>query len=58
LEGYIIKFFVENHQYFSKEKVTFKEGARGILQQEIPLRIKILLAEEGMFHVPLDEMAM
>jgi hypothetical protein len=56
LEGYIIEFSIANHQYFLKEEVVFKEGAHGILLQEIPLWIKILLAEEGMFYVPLVEM--
>jgi hypothetical protein len=31
LEGYIIEFSIENHQYFSKEEAIFYEGARGIL---------------------------
>jgi hypothetical protein len=36
LEGYIIEIVVENHQYFSRDEAIFKEGARGILLQEIP----------------------
>jgi hypothetical protein len=47
LEGYIIKFVAENHKFFSKEKIVFKEGARGRLLQEIPRCIEVLLVEEG-----------
>jgi hypothetical protein len=54
LEGYIIEFSTESHQYFSKEEVVFKEGARGRLLWEIPLWIKFFLAEEGMLPVPVD----
>jgi hypothetical protein len=57
LEGYIIEFSAENHQYFSKEEAIFKEGARGRLLWEIPLWIKVLLVEEGMFLVPSANMA-
>jgi hypothetical protein len=57
LDGYIIEFFVENHQSFLKEEVVFYEGPRGRLLREIPLWMKILLVEEGMFHVPSGEMA-
>jgi hypothetical protein len=57
LEGYIIEFSIENHQYFSKEESLFKEGSHGIFLQEIPLWIKILLVEERMFLIPSIEMA-
>jgi hypothetical protein len=52
-----LSFTVENHQAFSKEEVVFREGARGRLLWEIPLWIKVFLVEEGMFHVPLGDMA-
>jgi len=57
LEGYIIKFSMENHQSFSKAKVVFHEGTRGRFSWEIYLWIKVLLVEEGMFHVPFTNMA-
>ena len=57
LEGYIIKFSAENHQSFSKAEVVFHEGARGRFSWEIDLWIKVLLVEEGMFHVPFTNMA-
>jgi hypothetical protein len=57
LEGYIIEFVVENHQVFSKAEVGSREGDRGRLLREIPLWIKVLFLEEGMFHVPLVNMA-
>jgi hypothetical protein len=57
LEGYIIEFSIENHQYFSKAEAIFYKGARGRLLREISLWIKILLAEEGMLSVPSVEMA-
>jgi hypothetical protein len=56
LEGYIIEFVAENHQSFSKGEEIFKEGARGRLLWEIPLWIKVLLVEEGIFSVPLANM--
>jgi hypothetical protein len=56
LEGYIIKFSIENHQSFSKAEAVFKEGVRGRLLREIPLWLKVLLVEEGMFFVPSGDM--
>jgi len=53
-----IKFFLENHQYFSKVEVIFHEGARGRVLKEIPLWIKVLLAEEGLLLVHSLDMAM
>jgi hypothetical protein len=56
LEGYITKFAVENHQYFSRDEAIFNKGAQGKLMREIPLWIKIFLVEEGMLFVPSHEM--
>jgi hypothetical protein len=56
LEGYIIDFVAKNHQAFSKSKEIFREGSRGIVLQKIPLWIKVLLVEEGMFLVPSGDM--
>ena len=47
-EGYIIKFAAENHQSYSLAEVVFKDGVRGRLIREIPLRIKVFMVEEGM----------
>jgi hypothetical protein len=57
LEGYIIKFAAENHQYFSRAEAIFKKGARGKLLREIPLWIKAFLTEEGMLIMSPTEMA-
>jgi hypothetical protein len=46
----------KKNQYFSKGEVIFKEGVRGVLLWEIPLWIKVLLVEEGKFHVPSGDM--
>jgi hypothetical protein len=56
LEGYIIEFVAENHQYFSRAKAYFKKYARGRLLREIPLRIKVFLMEEGILTIPPTEM--
>jgi hypothetical protein len=57
LEGYIIEFAAENHQYFSWVEEIFKKGACGRLLREIPLWIKAFLMEEGMLTIPSTEMA-
>jgi hypothetical protein len=57
LEGYIIEFAIENHQYFSREEENFKKDARGIMLREIPLWIKVFLMEEGMMTMSPIEMA-
>jgi hypothetical protein len=57
LEGYIIEFAAENHQYFSWAEEIFKKGAWGRLLREIPLWIKVFLMEEGMITIPSTEMA-
>jgi hypothetical protein len=57
LEGYIIEFAAENHQYFSWAEVDFKKDARGRLLREIPLWIKVFLMEEGMLTISPTEMA-
>lgn len=46
LECYIIEFFLENHQSFSKAKEMFKYGLWERLLNEISLWIKILMVEE------------
>jgi len=56
LESYIIEFVAEIHQAFSKSKQIFKERARGRLLRELPLWIKFLLVEEGIFSIPLVDM--
>jgi hypothetical protein len=58
LDGYVIEFFVENHQSFLKQEAVFCEGPRGRLLWEIPMWMNILLAKEGMIFVPSREMAM
>jgi hypothetical protein len=56
LEGYIIEFSAENRQAFSKDEAIFKEGSRGRLLREIPLWLKVLLVEEGIFPIPSSDM--
>jgi hypothetical protein len=56
LEGYIIKFVVENHQYFSRAEAIFKKYSRGRFLREIPLWIKVFLVEEGMLIMSPTEM--
>jgi hypothetical protein len=56
LEGYIIEFAAENHQYFSHTEVIFKKYIRGRLLREIPLWIKVFLMEEGMMTMSPTEM--
>jgi hypothetical protein len=41
---------------FKIHEEIFKEGARGRLLWEIPLWIKVLLVEEGMFLIPSVDM--
>jgi hypothetical protein len=57
LEGYIIEFTVENHQYFSQEEEIFKKHVCDRLLREIPLWIKEFLMEEGMIPIPSTELA-
>jgi hypothetical protein len=57
LEGYIIEFAAENHQYFSWAEEIFKKGVRGRILREIPLWIKVFLIEEGMLIMSLTEIA-
>jgi hypothetical protein len=57
LEGYIIEFAAENHQYFSSAKEIFKKGVRDRLLREIPLWIKLFLMEEGIIIIPSTKMA-
>jgi hypothetical protein len=57
LEGYIIKFVVENHQSFSCAEANFNKDARGILLRDIPPWIKFFLMEEGMLTMSLTKMA-
>jgi hypothetical protein len=56
LEGYIIEFAAENHQYFSREEEDFKKYTWGRLLREIPLWIKVFLMEEGMLTISPTEM--
>jgi hypothetical protein len=56
LEGYIIEFATDNHQYFSWVEEIFKKGAREILLREIPMWIKAFLMEEGMRTIPSTKM--
>jgi hypothetical protein len=56
LQGYIIKFVAENHQYFSQEEADFKKYARGRLLREISVWIKVFLMEEGMLTMSSTEM--
>jgi len=53
LEGYIIEFAAENHQYFSCTKEDFKKYARGRLLKEISLWIKVFLMEEKIMTMSL-----
>jgi hypothetical protein len=57
LEGYIMEFAVENHQYFSHVEEISKKCAHDRLLREIPLWIKVFLMEEGMITIPSTEMA-
>jgi hypothetical protein len=57
MEGYIVEFAYENHQYFSCVEEIFKKGAQDRLLREIPLWIKVFLMEEGMITIPSIEMA-
>jgi hypothetical protein len=43
--------------HFRKKKQCFTKGPRGRLLRDIPLWMKVLLAEEGMLHVLSEEMA-
>jgi hypothetical protein len=56
LEGYIVEFAAENHQYFSRVEEIFKKGVCDRLLREIPLWIKVFLMEEGMITIPSTEM--
>jgi hypothetical protein len=56
LEGYIIEFVAENHQYLSWVEEIFNKDTRGRLLREIPLWIKVLLMEERMFIMSPTEM--
>jgi hypothetical protein len=56
IEGYIIKFAVENHHSFSRAVEILKKGARGRFLREIPLWIKNFLVEEGMLSISLTQM--
>jgi hypothetical protein len=56
LEGYIIEFAAQNHQYFSRAEEDFKKGARRIMLREIPLWIKVFLMEEGILTMSPTEM--
>jgi len=53
LEISFVAFVAKNNQAFPKAEAIFREEARGTLLQEIPLWIKVLLVEEGMFPLPL-----
>ena len=57
LEGYIIEFAAENHQYFSWAEEIFEKGTRGRILREIPLWIKVFLMEEGMLIMSPNKMA-
>jgi phage head maturation protease len=57
LEGYIIEFAAENHQYFSCLEEIFRKGAHDRLLREISLWIKLFLMEEGMITIPSTNMA-
>jgi hypothetical protein len=56
LEGYIIEFAAENHQYFSCMQKKFSRKVHDRLLREIPLWIKVFLMEEGMITIPSTEM--
>jgi hypothetical protein len=58
LEGYIIEFVAENHQYFSKVEVYIQEWSqRKIVVEIYCCGSRSCLVEEGMLPVPLGDMA-
>jgi hypothetical protein len=55
-EGYIIEFFVDYNNSFSKTERKFTEGLRKWILEEIPLWIKMLFMKKGLFHMEIDRM--
>ena len=56
LDGYIVEFATECHQYFSRAEAIFRSGLRGKLLKEIPLWIKALMIDEGLMEFPKSRM--
>jgi hypothetical protein len=57
IDGYVIEFIFEKHQSLNYlAKFNFNKGSWRKLVREIPLRIKVLLVEEGMLPFTLVDM--